>query len=127
MPVALPGDCRFGEVDFDIESDGAEGYYQHPQTDAQGVKTVSYTILLASRADWLALLGLQSRVTVKVALGSGKGRVYVHDGPGKRTLRIPTGASGALQNWDAVLTQCNGVRHGWETGLYRADALWVLL
>jgi len=126
MTVALPGDCRFGGVHFDIEQTGGE-FFQHPQRDGQGVRTVSYTILLASRADWLDLLALQSRVTVKTALGSNDGRVYVHAGPGAKTLKIPTGAGGALQEWDAVLTQCNGVRHGWETGLYRADALWVLL
>jgi hypothetical protein len=127
MAVALPGDCAFGGVPFDIESTDDGGFYQHPQTDAQGVRTVSYTILLESRADWLDLLALQSRVTVKVALGGTSGRVYVHAGPGSRTLQIPTGAGGSNQNWDAVLTQCTGLRHGWETGLYRADALWVLL
>ena len=127
MAIDLPGTCRFGGVDFDIESTDAEGWYQHPQRDQQGVRTVSYTVLFGSRADWLDFLALQSRVTVKVALGSNSGRVYVHSGRGVRTLRIPTGASGALQDWDAVLTSVVGLRHGWEPGLYRADALWVLV
>jgi len=127
MAVDLPLRCRFGGVDFDIEATDDAGWFQHPQTDTAGVRTVNYTILLPSRAEWLDLLALQSRVTVKIALGSDKGRVYVHNGPGVRTLKIPTGPSGDLQDWDAVLTQVTGLRHGWEPSLYRADAMWVLL
>lgn len=125
--ATLPGECSFNGVTFDIEASDAEGWTQYPQLGDDGVHTLVLTILFDTHVDWLAFLALQSRVTVKTALGTNAGRVYVHAGPGAKTLSIPTGTNGANANWSAVLTSVTAIRHGWDSGLYRAEAMWVLL
>src|SRR5262245_2133246 len=118
--VALVGVCSFRGTPFDLDD---ADWLALPLYRA-GEPLFAAAILIYSEADYTALLGGLSLSTWDRAIGTFAGVERVGAGPGMGTLRLPTGAGGALQNFDATLIEFAGFRHPFEPSFFRADATW---
>lgn len=125
--ATLLGNCSYAGIPFDIEASDAAGWYPVPVLTEDGRTIMQLVVLFDSHADWVDFKSLQSKVDFRATLGSLGGVAYVQAGPGSKTLSIPTGSTGNNQNHYAILVAASPQRHGWDSGLYRVDATWVIV
>lgn len=115
---------EFNSIEFSVVVDG-DGNLPYPTPDINGMLSYSATILLASQADYLSLLAMQSKTTVLPALGGG-GLVVVERGTGRKTLIIPLSNS-AEATYSAVLTGISAQARAFQTGSILAECEWVIV